>query len=102
MQPIQQQDDAGRYAKCIEVSKRIRWDIERDVIRGRRFDYGKSFLPSSLSLVDELPFLTPDQKRQRPSARRGHYDDQAGEEEERESGAPSPAKPFATLNIVAA
>ena len=24
-----------RYAKCIEVSKRVRWDIERDVIRGR-------------------------------------------------------------------
>jgi hypothetical protein len=28
-------DDATRYAKCIEVSKRIRWDIERVVIRGR-------------------------------------------------------------------
>lgn len=30
-----------RYAKCIEVSKRIRWDIDRDVLRGRRFDFGK-------------------------------------------------------------
>lgn len=27
-----------RYAKCVELSRRIRWDIERDVIRGRRFD----------------------------------------------------------------
>ena len=25
----------NRYAKCIEVSKRIRWDIDRDVIRDR-------------------------------------------------------------------
>lgn len=22
--------DVGRYAKCIEVSKRVRWDIESD------------------------------------------------------------------------
>ena len=43
-----------RYAKVIEVSKRVRWDIERDVIRGRRFDYSKTFLPDGLSLVDEL------------------------------------------------
>ena len=44
----------SRYAKGIEVSKRIRWDIDRDVIRGRRFDFAKKFLPDGLSLVDEL------------------------------------------------
>ena len=43
--------DAQRYAKCIEVSKRIRWDIERDVIRGRSFDFSKKFLPDGLSKV---------------------------------------------------
>jgi hypothetical protein len=52
-----------RYAKVIEVSKRVRWDIERDVIRGRAFDYGKTFLPKGLSLVDELSFLSADDKR---------------------------------------
>ena len=52
-----------RYAKVIEVSKRVRWDIERDVIRGRRFDFSKTFLPSGLSLVDELDFLTDPQRR---------------------------------------
>jgi len=51
-----------RYAKVIDVSKRVRWEIERDVIRGRRFDFTKSFLPSSLSLVNELAFLTPAHK----------------------------------------
>ena len=40
-----------RYAKCIEVSKRIRWDIDRDVIRGRQFDFRKKFLPDGLSKV---------------------------------------------------
>jgi hypothetical protein len=52
-----------RYARVIEVSKRVRWEIERDVIRGRRFDYSKTFLPSGLSLANELPFLTSADKR---------------------------------------
>jgi hypothetical protein len=52
-----------RYAKVIEVSRRVRWEIERDVIRGRQFDHGKTFMPSGLSLVDELPFLGTADKR---------------------------------------
>ena len=44
--------NTDRYAKCIEVSKRIRWDIDRDVIRGRSFDFGKKFLPDGLSKVN--------------------------------------------------
>ncbi|MCC7115155.1 MAG: hypothetical protein IT520_12315 [Burkholderiales bacterium] len=52
-----------RYARVIEVSRRVRWEIERDVIRGRRFDYDKTFLPSGLSLVNELPFLGAADKR---------------------------------------
>ncbi|HJQ62096.1 MAG TPA: hypothetical protein VJ834_04490 [Burkholderiales bacterium] len=55
--------DARRYAKCIEVSKRIRWDIDRDVIRGRRFDFRKKFLPDGLSLVAQLEFLDKDERR---------------------------------------
>ena len=48
-----------RYAKCIEASKRISWDIDRDVIRGRKFDFEKTFLPDGLSKVTELTFLQP-------------------------------------------
>jgi hypothetical protein len=55
--------DSGRYAKCVEVSKRIRWDTDRDVIRGRNFDFGKTFLPAGLSKVTQLPFLNSDQAR---------------------------------------
>ena len=46
-----------RYAKCIEVSKRIRWDIDRDVIRDRGFDLAQKFLPDGLSFAERLPFL---------------------------------------------
>lgn len=53
----------SRYAKVIEVSKRVRWEIERDVIRGRRFDYSLGFLPSGLSLTNELGFLSTTDKR---------------------------------------
>ncbi|MEO8753975.1 MAG: hypothetical protein ABI624_14995, partial [Casimicrobiaceae bacterium] len=55
--------DPGRYAKCIEVSKRIRWDTDRDVIRGRSFDFRRKFLPDGLSKVTELPFLNADEQR---------------------------------------
>lgn len=55
--------DSARYAKCVEVSKRIRWDTDRDVIRGRQFDFGKTFLPDGLSKVALLPFLGADEKR---------------------------------------
>jgi hypothetical protein len=55
--------DTSRYAKCVEVSKRVRFDIEKDVVRGRRFDFRKKFLPDGLSKVNDLPFLTADEKR---------------------------------------
>lgn len=52
-----------RYAKTIEASKRIRWDIDRDVIRGRDFGLDQTFLPNGLSLADELPGLNDEQRR---------------------------------------
>ena len=56
------QIDTARYAKCIETSKRIRWDIDKDVIRDRQFDMGKKFLPDGLSKVNDVPFLTEAEK----------------------------------------
>ena len=55
--------DKARYAKCIEVSRRVRWDIDKDVIRGRKFDFSQKFLPDGISKVDKLDFLTDDEKR---------------------------------------
>src|SRR3954463_8432586 len=41
--------DRNRYEKAIEASKRVRWDIDKDVLRGRQFDFSTSFLPDGLS-----------------------------------------------------
>jgi hypothetical protein len=63
MQATQQTGTSERYAKCVEVSKRIRWEIDRDVFRGRTFDYSKKFLPDGLSKVNELEFLDAGERR---------------------------------------
>src|SRR5512145_2607131 len=55
--------DTQRYARCIEVSKRVRFDIERDVIRSRTLDTAKKFLPDGLSKAHELEFLRPAEAR---------------------------------------
>ncbi len=55
--------DTHRYAKCIANSKRMRFDIDRDVIRGRAFDFTKKFLPDGLSQVDRLEFLAEGEQR---------------------------------------
>ena len=56
-------DTTQRYARAITASKRIRWDIDTDVIRGRALDVTQKFLPDGLSLVDNLPFLTSAERR---------------------------------------
>jgi hypothetical protein len=63
VQSAMQHGDADRYAKCVANSKRVRWDIDRDVIRGRSFDFRRKFLPDGLSQVDRLDFLTVDEQR---------------------------------------
>ena len=44
MNAIDKVPHSDRYARCIETSKRMRWDIEEDVIRGRPFDVAHKFL----------------------------------------------------------
>jgi len=51
------------YARCIAASQRVRWDIEKDVIRGRSLDSQHKFLPDALSKVQELDFLNSDSRR---------------------------------------
>ena len=52
-----------RYARCIQFSKRVHWDIDEDVIRGRRFDSADKFLPDGLALVGAFTTLSPGEKR---------------------------------------
>ena len=55
--------DTDRFARCIQASKQVRWDIEADVIRGRQFDTTQKFMPDGMSKVQDLEFLTPEEQR---------------------------------------
>jgi hypothetical protein len=47
-------ETTARYARCIENSKRVRWEIDRDVIRSRSFDFDHKFLPDGLTHLHQL------------------------------------------------
>jgi hypothetical protein len=51
------------HAKCIEISKKVRWDIDKDVIKGRQFDLSQKFLPDGLSKVNQFDFLKEEDKK---------------------------------------
>ena len=53
----------SRYETCIEASKQVRWEIDKDLLRGRQLDFGTTFLPDGLTKVDELPFLNAEDRR---------------------------------------
>jgi hypothetical protein len=63
MQTPNSEVDTDRFAKCIEVSKRVRWDIDKDVLQGRKFDFSQKFLPDRISKINQLKFLSKDEKR---------------------------------------
>lgn len=56
------ENEQDRYARCIDLSKKVRWTID-DVIQGRTLDDEQKFLPDSLSLVGQLDTLTADEQR---------------------------------------
>src|SRR5690348_6750256 len=52
-----------KYARCVKLSKTVRWDIDKDVIKGRTFDRSKKYLPDGLSLVHEMTELSDAERR---------------------------------------
>ena len=63
MNAIERISTTERYARCVETSKRVRWKVEEDVIRGRRFDTAHKFLPDGLALADAFTTLSAGEKR---------------------------------------
>ncbi len=55
--------DTARYARCATLSKKSEWQIDRDLLQGRTFDFSRKFLPDALSRVDRLAFLSADEAR---------------------------------------
>jgi hypothetical protein len=62
-QIVVEHEQTKRYARAIAASKKARWDIDADVIRGRRFERSQKFLPDGLSLVRELAFLSEAERK---------------------------------------
>src|SRR5689334_900801 len=59
----QSQGRTGRYAQIVRLSKKSEWQIDRDVLGNREFDFNRNFLPAGLSRVDTIRFLnTRDQR----------------------------------------
>jgi hypothetical protein len=54
---------SARYARVVALSKKAEWQIDRDLLRGRTFDFSRKFLPDALSLIDRLDFLSADEAR---------------------------------------
>jgi hypothetical protein len=54
---------ADRYAQIVKASKRAEWQIDRDLLQGRTFDFSRKFLPDGLSQVDRLTFLSANEAR---------------------------------------
>ena len=53
----------SKYARCVRASKAVRWDIEKDVIKGRSLEISRKFMPDGLTLVQEATFLSDAEKR---------------------------------------
>jgi hypothetical protein len=56
-------DETARYARVVASAKRAEWQLDRDLMQGRDFDFSRKFLPDRLSQVDRLGFLTEAEAR---------------------------------------
>ena len=54
---------SARYAQVVRLSKKQEWQIDRDLLQGRTFDFSRKFLPDRLSRIDRLTFLSADEAR---------------------------------------
>lgn len=55
--------NAAKYDRCLTNARKVNWDIDKDVIRFRTLDAEQKYLPDSLSKVNELEFLSADERK---------------------------------------
>ncbi len=55
---------SSRYTQIVRSAQKGEWQIDRDLIQGRSFDFSRKFLPDALSRVDRLEFLSAVEARQ--------------------------------------
>src|SRR4026209_51197 len=56
-------ESTNPYARAIAASKRARWEIDRDVLRGRSREREHSYLPDGLTLAHTVEFLSASERR---------------------------------------
>ncbi|WP_223430554.1 diiron oxygenase [Pseudomonas sp. GL-B-26] len=61
--PSSDSGNAARYAQIVRSSKKAEWQIDRDLLQDRSFDFSRKFLPDGLSRIDRLTFLAADEAR---------------------------------------
>lgn len=61
--PGSESGNTARYAQIVRSSKKIEWQIDRDLLQDRSFDFSRKFLPDGLSQIDHLPFLAAAEAR---------------------------------------
>jgi hypothetical protein len=54
--PDSESGNTARYAQIVRSSKKTEWQIDRDLLQDRSFDFSRKFLPDRLSQVDRLGF----------------------------------------------
>jgi hypothetical protein len=54
---------SARYAQVVRLSKKSEWQIDRDLLQDRQFDFTRNFLPAGLSRVDTIAFLSAQDQR---------------------------------------
>lgn len=57
------EDLSAPYARAIDASGRLRWDIELDVIDRRRFDFAHTFMPDALARIEIFDGLSHGERR---------------------------------------
>ena len=63
LSPAPESGRTARYAQIVRISKKSEWQIDRDLLQDRNFDFSRKFLPDGLSHVDRLEFLEPSDAR---------------------------------------
>jgi hypothetical protein len=54
---------SSSYARARDNARRVQWDLDRDVLRDRKFDFSGYFLPDGLTRVSALDFLSDPEAR---------------------------------------
>jgi hypothetical protein len=63
MNAVLQSTSPSPYQRAVAASKRARWELDQDVLRGRSLEPEHKYLPDGLSLAHTLEFLSASERR---------------------------------------